>query len=372
MIKNKFCLLFYILLLFAINSLAVPANLYKNKYGVEDRTAENILLWQRSYGGWPKDTYTELNNIGKPAKAPATERKKVTIDYTLEMTPEQRQLALDSKDFIDATIDNGHTIKEIRYLLQAHQKTGKKDYLLAAEKGIVYLFTAQYENGGWPQFYPDKSSYKHQITFNDNAMTNVMHLMKDISLKQKYTDLVNAGFSERAQKAFDQGIDIILKTQLKQKGQLTVWCAQYDEKTLQPEKARSYELPSLSGMESVEIVRVLMRVENPSSRIKEAIAAAINWFESSKITGWKTERIKDPSLPKGIDVVVVPDSTGIMWARFYDLETNLPFFCDRDGFKLKSLAEIGYERRTGYGWYGTTPLKLIRVDYPEWKKKNLL
>jgi pectinesterase len=30
-----------------------------------------------------------------------------------------------------------------------------------------------------------------------------------------------------------------------------------------------------------------------------------------------------------------------IWARFMDLETNEPFFCDRDGIKKKSLDQIG-------------------------------
>jgi PelA/Pel-15E family pectate lyase len=113
-----------------------------------------------------------------------------------------------------------------------------------------------------------------------------------------------------------------------------------------------------------------MRVDHPSTAIKQAIADAINWFEASKITGYRTERIKDTLQPKGQDVIVVPDAASVMWARFYDLETNKPFFCDRDGIKKNTLAEIGNERRTGYAWYGTWPLKLISEEYPAWKKMH--
>ena len=48
-----------------------------------------------------------------------------------------------------------------------------------------------------------------------------------------------------------------------------------------------------------------------------------------------------------------------MWARFYDLDTELPFVCDRDGIKKKTLEEIGYERRNGYSWYTTDPQEII-------------
>lgn len=341
----------------------------------DDLVAENMLLWQRDNGGWPKDTYNILfddskTDIDNDINRNKTTAVKVPINYNKEQTPEQKKLALDSKHFTDATIDNSHTVRETRYLLDSYKKSHDLRYLQAATKGIDYLLKAQYANGGWPQFYPDRKTYRHDITYNDNAMANCMNLMKDISEGKKNTDVLNKKYQPLAKAAFNKGIDIILKTQYVQNGKKTVWCAQYDEVSLQPAKARSYELPSLSGSESAEIVRVLMRVEHPSSAIKQSVADAINWFEASKITGYKTERIRDSLQPGGRDVIVVPDAGGIMWARFYDLETNKPFFCDRDGIKKNTLAEIGNERRAGYAWYGTWPLKLITEEYPEWKRNN--
>jgi PelA/Pel-15E family pectate lyase len=341
----------------------------------EDLIAENMLLWQRDNGGWPKDTYNILfddskTDIDNDINRSKTTAVKVLIDYNKEQTPEQQKLALGSKHFTDATIDNSHTVREIRYLLQSFKKTGNTKYSAGAKKGIDYLLKAQYANGGWPQFYPDRKTYRHDITFNDNAMANVMNLMMDISKGVANTDVLDKKYVPLAKAAFDKGVDIILKTQLELDGKKTVWCAQYDETTLKPAKARAYELPSLSGSESVEIARILMRVDHPSAAIKQALAAAANWFEAAKITGYKTQRMKDTMQPKGQDVVVVPDAGSVMWARFYDLETNKPFFCDRDGIKKNTLAEIGNERRTGYAWYGTWPLKLIMEEYPAWKKVN--
>src|SRR5205809_1058286 len=67
---------------------------------------------------------------------------KVPINYNKEQTPEQKKLALDSKYFTDATIDNDHTVREIRYLLQAFKKTSNPKYLEGANKGIAYLLKA--------------------------------------------------------------------------------------------------------------------------------------------------------------------------------------------------------------------------------------
>lgn len=58
---------------------------------------------------------------------------------------------------------------------------------------------------------------------------------------------------------------------------------------------------------------------------------------------------------------------GSMWARFYDLETGLPFVSDRDGIKKGTLEEIGYERRNG-SWYTSLPQKILD-DYLIWNQK---
>ena len=57
------------------------------------------------------------------------------------------------------------------------------------------------------------------------------------------------------------------------------------------------------------------------------------------------------------------------WARFYDLTNGKPMFCDRDGIPKSTIAEIGYERRNGYAWYGKWPNDLLERDYPAWCKQ---
>ena len=58
-----------------------------------------------------------------------------------------------------------------------------------------------------------------------------------------------------------------------------------------------------------------------------------------------------------------------LWARFYDLETNRPFFCDRDGIKKYDISEIGHERRNGYSWYNKDGSKVLK-RYEKWKKEQ--
>jgi PelA/Pel-15E family pectate lyase len=253
-----------------------------------------------------------------------------------------------------STIDNGATYTQLESLAKAHIATGDPRYAAAFRRGFEYLLKAQYPNGGWPQFYPLRHGYWDHITYNDDAMIGVMKLLR--------TDYPFLTPDERARaaRAVEKGIDIILKTQIVQNGKLTAWCAQHDERTLAPAKARSYEFPSLSGSESVGIVEFLMGIEKPSPEIVRAVKAAVAWFESVQIRGIKVVR-RD-----GDRVVVEDPAAPPLWARFYELDTNRPFFCGRDGIVKYKLSEIEHERRNGYSWYTERPAKLLRELYPKW------
>ena len=320
-------------------------------YG-QDAVADNMLLYQRGIGGWPKHF------------------NEVKVDYTKAISTEEKKQLLADKSRNDATIDNGATSKEIRYLVKAYKTTGNKDYLKAAERGIRYLLQMQKANGGFPQFYPDSSSYRGQITYNDNAMINALNVLWDVAHGTAGFAVVDASLRAPAAKAVEKGIDCILKTQVVINGKPTVWCAQHDKQTFHPVKARAFELVSLSGMESVGIVEFLMKVENPTPQVKAAIVNAANWFKAAKIRGYKYIDIEDKTQPEGKDRVLVKDDASAVWARFYDIETGKPFFSGRDSKKKWSLAEIEVERRTGYAWYGTWPENLLRKTYPAWQLKN--
>jgi PelA/Pel-15E family pectate lyase len=320
----------------------------------QDAIADNMLLYQRNVGGWPK----HIN--------------EVKIDYAKVLSPGEKEGIRKGIDKKDATIDNSATTKEIRYLLKAYKQSRNEEYKNAAEKGIRFLLKMQYENGGFPQYYLDSSGYRSQITFNDNAMINALTILWDVAYRTANFDTVDSSLIKPAQKGVAKGIGCILKTQIKVKDKLTVWCAQYDSKILQPANARKFELASISGSESVGIVRFLMKVENPSIAIQNAIYSAVQWFQTAKIEGYNYVDIDDIKQPNGKDRVLLPEEHSVVWARFYDIENNKPFFTGRDGIKKWSVSEIEHERRTGYAWYGTWPKAILEKEYPEWLKKNSL
>lgn len=326
--------------------------LFVNFLFAQDPVANNMLLYQRGVGGWPK----HINDV--------------KVDYTKTLTEGEKAGLMDDRSRNDATIDNNATTKEIRYLLKAYKSSNNKDYLKAAENGIRYLLLMQQPSGGFPQFYPDSSSYRAQITYNDNAMINALNILWDVAYKSSGFEAVDNSLQKPSEAAVKNGIGCILKTQVMVNGKLTAWCAQHDRKTLLPVKARAFELISLSGAETVGIVEFLMKVQNPSEEIKKSVTAAVQWLESAKIQGYKYEDVTDKAQPGGKDRVIVPDAASVIWARFYDIDTNKPFFSGRDSKKKWSVTEIEIERRTGYAWYGTWPAGLLAEGYPKWKAKN--
>jgi PelA/Pel-15E family pectate lyase len=319
-------------------------------YGSEEaaQIADNVLLYQRHNGGWDKN-----------------------IDMAVPLAPAERAKILADKGAPYATIDNGATVTQLHYLAKVFNATQQAKYKDAFLKGVDYLLAAQYANGGWPQYYPLRKGYYTHITYNDNAMIGVMELLRALAKRDAAFAFVDEARRAKAEQAIAKGLDVILKTQVVVKGQKTVWCAQHDETTLAPAPARSYEKISLSGSESVGIVRYLMSIENPTPEIRAAINAAVAWFEQAKLTGIKVVEQRDESFPRGFDRVVIKDEKAPpLWARFYDLQTNRPIFCGRDGIIKSTLAEIEHERRVGYSWYTNAPAELLLQTYPAWQAKQ--
>ncbi|MCW1924976.1 pectate lyase [Luteolibacter arcticus] len=288
-------------------------------------TLSIVLSWQSPQGSWPKNKDTTT----KPYDG--------------------------KRDKLEGTFDNKATTGELRLLAHAFKSTGDDIYRDAFLKGFEHILEAQYPNGGWPQFHPPGEGYHRHITFNDGTMVRLLELLHD---SQGY-DFIDNARKRKATEAFDRGIACILKCQIVIDGRPTVWCAQHDEVTFAPAKARAYELPSLSGGESAGILHFLMSLEKPSPEVIRAVKAGVAWFDSAKLTGIRFER-------SGGDGRVISDpSAKPLWARFYDLETGKPFFCDRDGVKKATVAEIGKERRKGYAWYGNWGDSVQR-EYGKW------
>ena len=302
------------------------------------RIADNVLTWQTPHGSWPKNRDTASEPFdGKSGD-------------------------------LHGTFDNSATVGELRFLARAFRATNEPRYREAFLKGLSLILEAQYPNGGWPQYYPLSKNYHRHITFNDNAMVRILELLRDVSESSDY-EFLETAYRTQAKVAVTKGIDCILRTQIKQDGKLTAWCAQHDEKTLAPAWARSYEPPSISGAESVGVVRFLMSVEEPTPAIIAAVKGAVEWFRRVEIHGIRLETFTDAAGQDDRRVVVDSD-TGPIWARFYEIGSNRPIFLGRDSVVRYSFSEIEQERRTGYAYYGGWATRLLTDAYPQWREKH--
>lgn len=112
--------------------------------------AANLLLFQNADGGWPK-------NVDWLAKL-----DRATV-FSLLSEFEKR-----------STFDNRSTYPQIEYLSKVFTATRDEKYRAAAERGLNFILTSQHTSGGW------HGSDVDAITFNDDVMTGVMHLLLDI------------------------------------------------------------------------------------------------------------------------------------------------------------------------------------------------
>jgi PelA/Pel-15E family pectate lyase len=264
------------------------------------------------------------------------------------------------------TFDNGVFMGNMTALAKIYTATKDPKYATAFLKGIDYIFDAQFPNGGWPQNYPLAGWYHDEITYNDAAMPNIVALLRDVATSQPDYGFVDNLRREKARVAMDAGLRCVLKTQVKVNGKLTAWCAQHDPITLEAAPARKFEVASLSGWESVDIVRFLMSVEQPTPEIKNSIESAVAWFKASKITGYEVVSSLNAVGGRMFALKTNPAAPPL-WARFYEIGTNRPIFVTREPkiyYNLSDLDQSGTGK--GYNWYVTQPASLLEKDYPQW------
>lgn len=379
--------------------------------GEARKVAENVLLYQRNIGGWPKNI--EMHHT-------LTDKQKVEIS---------RQ-----KKMLDAIFDNGATTTEMCFLGKMYKAVKDVRYRDAVNRAIDFIIAAQYGadykgEGGWPQVYPlREKGYTSRITFNDDAMVRLLEILRKIYNKaDEFSEIVDDATAAKAKVSFDKGVQCILNCQVVENGVKTFWGAQHDEHTLLPAVARPRELPSYSGAEGTRLVQFLMSIENPSKEIKDAVVAAIEWLEKVKIADKKVVDIKENGLL--VDRIVVDAPGNDMWGRFIQIggEVGRQVFdafvqgylknSSKGGFYYKDNALSSYNptksskpifaiydtkrpellyrylyvyedsepvmkngisvavsldaaTRRGYRYLGNWPEKVIRKQYPAWRKKN--
>jgi PelA/Pel-15E family pectate lyase len=315
-------------------------------YASEDsgRLADVLISYQTPSGGWSKHTGY--------AKGP----RRPGMLWSSQYAP-------GAKPHYLATFDNRSTTEQIDFLARVALATGRKDCAEAVRRGIDFILAAQFPTGGWPQVYPLEGGYHDNITFNDDATTRVLELLKAIVEEDADYGVIEPEQRTRAAAALENGLRCLLATQIRVNGNKTVWCAQHDAITLQAEAARKMEPASLSGLESAHIIAFLMTIKRPSPEVVAAIEASLQWMEAAKITNLARRKVEGKTVYQ-IDA----NTTEVYWARFYSLETGQLIFPGRDGNIYDSYEAMIARNAGGYDYFSTQPGSVVKTSQKKWRK----
>ena len=319
-----------------------------------------ILSFQTPAGGWSKNLAMTLSN-----RAPG---ETFTSDnISLFLAPQDNDTPQDAHWNYVGTFDNDATITQLRFLARTVTATGAESgaaYRASFLRGLDYIFAAQYPNGGWPQVWPLEGGYHDAITINDDAMLNVLTLLRDVADGTNEFAFVPAETRARAEASFQRGLDCLLACQIVVDGRRTVWCQQHDALTLQPASARNYEMPSLTSGESAHIVLFLMQLPHPGSNVVAAVRAAVAWFDATKMNN-----VAFKATGMGGRMLVPAPGSGPIWSRYYEIGTDRPIFGDRDKSIHDNVNEISRERRQGYSWFNDTPKRVLE-HFRRWNRDH--
>lgn len=221
------------------------------------------------------------------------------------------------------TLDDDTTQAAVRLLVQVDLALGLREREVhdAALYALDSLLAAQYPNGAWPQRFdqfpdPAKSpvkpasypqswprihpgdDYRGHYTFNDGTIADTITTMLQAARVYR-----RAAYRQAAEKAGG----FILLAQMPELQ--PAWAQQYDAQ-MHPAWARRFEPPSVTGGESLGVMRSLLELyrETGSRKYLAPLQRAIAYLRRS--------RLSDGGL-----------------ARFYELETNRPLYFTRD-YKL--------------------------------------
>jgi PelA/Pel-15E family pectate lyase len=333
-------------------------------YGEPDakHIADAIVSFQIPSGGWGKNM-----NMAGPLRQRG--QSYVTNNENRLPSPGDFDIAKDPSWHYVGTIDNDATTTEMRFLAKVQARVSHDEgepYRRAFLRGVNYLLSAQYPNGGWPQVWPLEGGYHDAITFNDDAVYNAIELLTAVSEGKPEVSFVPSSLRAKAEKAVAKGIECILATQVVLNGHKTAWGQQCDPLTLRPVAARNYEPASLSSEESADLLIYLMSLPAPSAQVREAVNAGMTWLREHAI--YNEAVAGGRNTPGGRDLIE-KQGAGPIWARFYSLENEKPIFGDRDKTIHDDMNEISRERRNGYAWFNEEPAKALQA-YQNWAFKE--
>lgn len=247
-----------------------------------------------------------------------------------------------------SSLDDGQTQAALELLILADQALEFKHAAIheAAAFGLLALLNAQFPNGAFPQVwtgpvvaqpvvkprYPDYDwktagrikNYWDYYTLNDNLAGTVTETL--ITAHQVYKD-------EKYKSAVEKFGDFLILAQMPdpQPG----WCQQYNYEMI-PIWARKFEPPAVTGWESQDVMRTLIRIARYTGEKKylEPIPRALAYFQKSLLEDGRV-------------------------ARYYEFLSNKPLYMDAN-YQLTYDASAAPSH---YGWKQSARFAEIDRDY---------
>ncbi|MFO0944191.1 MAG: pectate lyase [Pirellulales bacterium] len=294
-----------------------------------EAAAHCLVRGQLASGGWQDRIYFDPTQRTKQAYRADPDHKKSAKNIS--------------------TFDDDKTQSAVRFLAKFDRATRFKNAKVheAVEFALKSILKNQFPNGGFgqvfekppiaekypivPASYPSDWPRKHPgedywwyYTINDNNIARLIDtllLASEIYNEPSYKD------------AAIRAADFLLLAQMTEPQ--PAWAQQYDFE-MHPVWARKFEPPAISGSESQEVIRSLMRVYQATGQRKflEPIPRALDYLQKSEI---ETGRL----------------------ARFYELRTNRPLYMNRQ-------YQLTYEPNdlpTHYGFIVTSNVTELRRRY---------
>ncbi len=290
-------------------------------------TAEALVYGQLQSGGW-----TQVIHFARPRRGRLGKYRKARAG-----------------SWNVSSLDDGQTQAALAMLIRADQALGFKHAEIheAAAYGLDALLKAQFPNGGFPQGwrrpvepkpvlkarFPDYDwktegrvkNYWDYYTLNDNVAGTVCDTL--IVAHQVYKD-------KKYRAALEKLGDFLILAQMPdpQPG----WCQQYNYGMV-PMWARKFEPPAITGWESQDVMKTLIKIARHTGRKKylEPIPPALEYFSKKCL------------LPDG------------KIARYYELKTNKPLYMD----KSYKLTYDGSAVPGHYGWKQAARFEQIEKAY---------
>lgn len=306
-------------------------------------TAEALVYGQLQSGGWTQSiTWLGEPPAGSPKPPPAFEKVNRMGKYRNGK----------GGNWNASSLDDGQTQVALVMLMRADLALDFKDKVIheATTYGLDALLKAQFRSGGFPQIwtkaaedfvakpakYPEYDwktegrvkNYWDYPTLNDGLAGTVADVL--IEAHETYKE---AKYKDALAKLGD--FLILAQMPDPQPG----WCQQYNH-AMVPIWARKFEPPAITGWESQDAMRTLIRVARYTGEKKylEPIPKALAYFNKS----------------------LLPDGRV---ARFYELKTNKPLY-------MNARYELTYDDSAApghYGWKQPAGFKQIEKEYDDAK-----